>query len=229
MRKKRATTAKEFAAQLKADSAYQKKLEQQAENTARIQKAEAALMTALSSKGYTAASLDELVRKHAPLRREIADALVETLDDVSDTNVREAIVRALGAAREQFNVRPLADLFERVDSPTLRWAIANTLAEARPTSLSDWIIDALLNPAFGKAREMLTLAAARTNPPEVANPVLVRLLDELPGHAALALAETGGPGEVEALHRAYRTATGWERERIGRTINIIARRNEERA
>ena len=75
---------------------------------------------------------------------------------------------------------------------------------------------------------MLTLAAARTNPPDVVNPVLVRLLDELPGHAALALAETGGPGEVEALRGAYQRATGWEREQIGRTINIIARRHEER-
>jgi len=229
-------TAKEFAAQLNADSVYQAKLGQQTENAARIDKAEAALIKALSSKGYTAASLEELVRTHAPLRREIADALVESLDEVSDTNVREAdtnvreaIVRALGAAREQFNVRPLADLFERADSPTLRWAIANTLAEARPTSLSDWIIDALQNPAFGKAREMLTLAAARTNPPDVVNPVLVRLLDELPGHAALALAETGGLGEVKALRGAYQRATGWDREQIGRTISIIARRHQERA
>jgi len=228
MTKKRPMTAKEFAAQLEADSAYQAKLGQQTENAARIDKAEAALIKALSSKGYPAASLEELVRTHAPLRRELADALVESLDEVSDTNVREAIVRALGSAREPFNVRPLADLFERADSPTLRWAIANTLAEARPTSLSDWIIDALQNQAFGKAREMLTLAAARTNPPDVVNPVLVRLLDELPGHAALALAETGGPGEVEALRGAYQRATGWEREQIGRTINIIARRHEER-
>src|SRR5437762_11666657 len=100
MKKKRPTTAKEFAAQLKTDSAYQAKLDEQAKNTALILKAEAALMKALSSKGYTAASLDELVRKHAPLRREIADALVECLDEVSDTNIQEAIVRALGTARE---------------------------------------------------------------------------------------------------------------------------------
>src|SRR6266850_2642509 len=169
MKKKRPMTAKEFAAQLKADSTYQATLKQQAENAARIRKVETTLMKGLSSKGYNAASLDELVRTYAPLCREIADALVESLHEVSDTNVREAIVRALGAVREQFNVRPLADLFERADSATLRWAIANTLAEARPTTLSDWIISAVQNPQYGKAREMLALAAARTNPPEVAN------------------------------------------------------------
>jgi hypothetical protein len=60
------------------------------------------------------------------------------------------------------------------------------------------------------------------------NPALVRLLGELPGHAALALAETGGPRELDALRRAYARAAGWEREQIGRTVNMIERRVEER-
>src|SRR5713101_2077854 len=227
MKKNRPMTAEEFAAQLKADPAYQAKLEQQAAITARIQQAEGALMKALSAKGYSAASLDELVRKHAPLRRDLADALVESLQEVSDANVQEAVVRALGAAREEFDAAPLMDLFEQSDSATLRWAIANTLAEARPTKLGNWLIRAVQDNRYEKAREMLALAAARTNPPEVVNRVLVRLLDELPGHAALALAETGGPRELDALRRAYASATGWEREQIGRTMNMIERRNEE--
>jgi len=227
MRKKR-MTAEEFAAQLRADPAYQAKLEQQADNAAGIQKVAATLMEALSRKGYRAASLSELVRTYAPLPRDLANALIESLGQVSEANVLEAIVRAVGAAREEFNARPLVDLFERSDSPTLRWAIANTLAETRPAGLRDRLIRALEDRRYGKAREMLALAAERTNPPEVVNPILVRLLHELPGHAALALAETGGSKDLDALRRVYASATGWEREQIGRTINMIERRDEER-
>jgi HEAT repeat protein len=228
MRKKR-TTAEEFAGRLKEDPGYRAKLEQQAQGATRLREAEAELLKRLSSKGYRAASMDELVRQHAPLPRDLADALLECLGRVSETNLQEAIVRALGATREEFDAGQLTDLFERTDSSTLQWAIANTLAEARPASLGDWLIRALQNQRYGKAREMLALAAARTNPPEVVNPVLIHLLDELPGHAALALAETGAHRELEALRVAHRSATGWERDQIGRTIDLIARRDEERA
>ncbi len=156
------------------------------------------------------------------------DGTTMPMGGLSDASRSGPARRALGAAREEFDAGPLVHLFERSDSPTLRWAIANTLAETRPAGLRDWLIRALQDRHYGKAREMLALAAARTNPPEVVNRVLVRLLDELPGHAALALAETGGPRELDALRRAYAGATGWEREQIGRTINMIERRDEER-
>src|SRR6266566_255735 len=227
MRKKRGMTAEAFAAQLKADPAYQAKLGQDAETSARVQEAEAVLMKALASRGYRAASLDELVRSHAPLSHDLAAALVESLRQVSEPSLLEGIVRALGAARETFDARPLAQLFEASDSSTLRWAIANTLAETRPAGLGDWLLRALQERRYGKAREMLALAAARTNRPEVVNPILVRLLGELPGHVALALAESGGVTELDDLRRAYASATGWEREQIGRTVNMIERREEE--
>ncbi len=185
-------------------------------------------MKALASRGYRAASLDELVRSHAPLSHDLAAALVESLRQVSEPSLLEGIVRALGAARETFDARPLAQLFEASDSSTLRWAIANTLAETRPAGLGDWLLRALQERRYGKAREMLALAAARTNRPEVVNPILVRLLGELPGHVALALAESGGVTELDDLRRAYASATGWEREQIGRTVNMIERREEER-
>ena len=228
MRKKRDKTAEEFAAQLKSDPTYQAKLARQAETTARIQAAEATLMKALASKGYRASSLGELVRGHTPLSHDLADALVESLGQVSEPGLQEGVLRALGAARARFNVGPLIELFEQTDSTTLRWAIANTLAETRPAERGDWLIRALKDRRYGKAREMLALAAARANPPEIVNPILVRLLDELPGHVALALAETGGLGELDALRRAYANATGWEREQIGRSVNTIERREAER-
>jgi len=65
---------------------------------------------------------------------------------------------------------------------------------------------------MAKVARCSRLAAARTNPPDTANPVLLRLLDELPGHAALGLAESGTLSELPALERAYKSTTGWERE-----------------
>jgi hypothetical protein len=75
---------------------------------------------------------------------------------------------------------------------------------------------------------MLALAAARTNAPEKVNPILERLLNDLPGHAAVALEETGEPKQLTALRTAYRSASGWERDQLGRAINVIERRNQER-
>jgi HEAT repeat protein len=185
-------------------------------------------MARLAARGCAAKSLNELTERYAPLPEPLADALVDLLPSVDHPNVREGVVRALGARRTGFNVRPLLVLLEQTPSDSLRWAIANTLAEARPSDVASWVLQAVQDVRYGKAREMLALAAARTSAPAAANPVLVRLLAELPGHAALGLAESGTPKERPALRRAREQASGWEREQIGRTIDIITRRRQER-
>ena len=225
---KKPVTAAEFMAQLRGDAEYQAKIDAQAAQTAQIEEAERAAMMRLAAQGYAANSLNELVERYAPMPGPLADALVDLLSSVDHPNVREGVVRALGATLAGFNVRPLLELFEQTPSDSLRWAIANTLAEARPSDVASWALQAVQDVRYGKAREMLALAAARTNAPDAANPVLVRLLAELPGHAALGLAESGTPKELPALRRAREQASGWEREQIGRTIDIIKRRRQEK-
>lgn len=227
MVKKKPVTAEEFMATLRGDQVYMDKIHAQATTAAEIEGVERGVMSALASRGYPAASLKELQDKFAPFPTHLANDLVEMLSRVSNTNVLEAIVRTLGAARCEFDTSPLAELFDETDVPSLRWAIANTISETRPTELASWLLSRAQDHRLGQAREMLPLAVARTLPPDIANPVLVRLLGEIPGHAALGLAESGGPGELAALKQAYHRAQGWDREQIGRTIAIIERRAQE--
>jgi len=227
MVRKKPVTAEEFLAKLRGDHAYVAKMDAQAKRAAEIEGVEREVMAALASRGYSAASLKELQEEFAPFPTELANNLVEMLRRVTDTNVLEAIVRALGATRGGFDASPMTKLYDETDAPSLRWAIANTLAEARPTASAAWLLLRAQDHRLGQAREMLPLAVARTSPPDIANPALVRLLAEMPGHAALGLAESGGLGELAPLKQAYHRAQGWEREQVGRAIAIIERRAQE--
>jgi hypothetical protein len=73
---------------------------------------------------------------------------------------------------------------------------------------------------------MLLLALARIAPRDVANPVLLRHLDEMPGHVALGLAESGGMAEAEALRHKATREKGWVRKELQRAIRRIEKRDK---
>jgi hypothetical protein len=225
MKKKKDMKAADFAAQLRQDRDYLAKQAEQEERAAGAAAAERAVMEYLSSRGYSAVSLTDLVQRYAPINSNLAEDLLDSLSQVGHPAVLESVVRALGTVREDFDPLPLIGLFERTNSASLRWAIANTLAEARPRRAGQWILRSLSQRAYGKAREMLALAAARTNSPAAANRELVRLLDELPAHAGLALSESGTTQELPALEHAYAKAAGWVREELGRALAVIRARS----
>jgi hypothetical protein len=222
--KKKLRSAAEFAAELKQDREYMAKQVERATRLVEAEAAEQAAMEFLASRGYVARSLSALVQRYAPIPGDLAESLLDLLAEVDHPNVIESIVRALGAVRGSLDPSPLIRLFEQTESETLRWAIANTLAEARPTVAGPWILRAIRESAYGKAREMLALAGARTNHPEVVNPVLVDLLTELPSHAAMALRESGTAAELPALERAYSSSSGWQRKEIGRALSVVRKR-----
>jgi hypothetical protein len=132
------------------------------------------------------------MKGYAPLSPQIVQVLLKWLPRVEPDRCKGPLIGALGTAGEPFDGRPLVECFERdkYDS-LLRWPIANTMALARPFGITEWLIGAVKNPLFGTARQMLVLALARLAPPETSLPILVSLLDELPGHVANALEEVG--------------------------------------
>lgn len=231
MRKKR-ITAEELMAQLERDPAYVKRQAELADahelREAEIALAMRPLLQRLAEQGYEVSDLRELVLRHAPLAPKVVDTLLEWLPKIEDGAIKEHIVRALGAAGAPFPGESLAELFDRSTSEGLRWAIANTIAEARPGGITDWVLERARDPATGKAREMLALAVARLAPPEVANAALLRMLDDLPGHVALALAEIGGPYEATVLEAKSAATRGWVKREIEAAIRAIRRRSRGR-
>ena len=103
-------------------------------------------------------------------------------------------------------------------------AIANTIAEARPKGITDWLLSVVKDPAYGDARQMLTLAVARIASPQIANETLISIYDQLPGHVALALAESGGERELKFLEDKRDRSKGWVRREIEKAVKTIIKR-----
>lgn len=229
MSEKAKKTAAELMAELGSDLEYrrsQAEREKAREEThAEYASLEAPILERLQAVGAEAESLPDLVARHAPLRPEIVQILLEALARASNERLQDAIVRALGAAQEPFPGDELMRLFDATSSDGLRWSIANTLAEARPAIDERWLIERLTNPRQGKAREMLALALARIAPPQTAIPVLRDLVKDLPGHVAMALAEVGGPAEADLLRDQLPAAKTWLRKEIEKAIRKIERRS----
>ena len=228
MKYKRPMTAAELMAQLEADPNFQRtraeKEQRRAARSAELGAIKQPILDDLRRIGVEAESIEAVTERYAPLSPPIVEVLLHWLPRVADDRTKESLIRSLGAAGEPFDGRSLVEAFMHDASETLRWPIANTIAEARPFGVTDWLVEAAKNPAFGAARQMLVLALARLAPAETAAPILLSLLDELPGHVAAALAEVGREAELHALQDRVGQVDGWEKAEFLKAIRKIESR-----
>jgi len=228
MSKESWTTAGELMHRLQQDPEYQKQQAERErmhlERAERRRAAAAQVVDELRRAGFAVDAVEELAPRYAPLPGEAMDILLSRLPQVEDEVVQEMMVRALAATTRPFDGLVLARLFEASSSGSLRWAIGNTLALAHPTGLAAWVIRALADPASGKARETLAVAAARLAPQAVAIRTLTPLLEALPVSVAQALALCGGPAEAALLETRREQAKGWQRKEIDKAIRAIQKR-----
>ena len=224
-------SAAELAARLEQDTAYQndeaQRNQARVEREIQIRELTGPILADLRNLGVVVEEWNELVNRYAPLSVPVTRVLLSWLPRTEDVGVQEMIVRALAAASptHRFDGGPLATVFNETSSDSLRWAIANTLAVVRAEHIEGWIVTALQRPGSGKAREMLCIAAARLLKPEIANPLLISLLREMPGHAALGLAISGSKRELVPLESQLRNTKGWARREVEKAISAI-RRND---
>jgi hypothetical protein len=221
-------TAAELLARLNRNPKYRERevnrAREEALNVARSQKLGAPILQDLGAIGVTPSSLDRLAHEYAPFSEDVVKVLLNWIPRAMDPDIQESLIRSLGAAAVRFDGRPLIEAFENTRSDGLRWAIANTIAEARPTGLTNWLVGAVQDPSYGDARQMLCLAVARLASLQVANDVLVAVFDQLPGHVAMALAESGGKRELKFLRENRTRYKGWIRKEIDKAVRLIAKR-----
>src|ERR1022692_1550645 len=110
---------------------------------------EGPIVERLKTIGFDAGSVIDAVQKYSPLPKEFVDVLFEGIKHSSDLKLLEGLIRALAAARESFDGRPIVECYERFNDWNLRWVIANTIACAKPHSIDSWIDKALNDPVLG--------------------------------------------------------------------------------
>jgi len=106
------------------------------------------LLDTLRSLGFEATSIEDVIQKHAPLPSLVVEILLKSLETYQDWVVPEAVirqnqldmvVRALAAAAEPFDGRPLVKCYETKGNEAIEWSILNTIACAKPHSIDGWI------------------------------------------------------------------------------------------
>jgi hypothetical protein len=81
------------------------------------------------------------------------------------------------------------------------------------------------NKAYGDSRQMLVLAVARLAPHDVAQPILMRLLQDFPAFVAMAWSEIGTDLELQILETKLETAKpAWVKKEFVRAIKKIRKR-----
>jgi len=228
-------TADELMAELEAKPEFQmrmtEKAQRRAERKALIAQIEEPLLAELRELGIDVRYVSELCQpENVPVSPEVVSILLKWLPLVSHDRVKDAIIRAVGASREPFDGKPLVECFlaDRGDE-SLRWPIANTMAVAKPTGIADWLAGAVRERRYGTARQLLFTALARHAKRDVALPILRELVDEMPGHIAMALARIGDSSDADMLESRRDRGEAWERKEIDKAVRKIRKRAESKS
>ena len=152
---------------------------------------QAKVVRALREIGMQIQSIWDLVNSGAGYGSAIP-VLLELLPLISDRKVKEGIIRALSTpeARSIATAPLLAEMHASRDDETLAWVIGNALSvvvTSKDGAFED--LTALLrDQAFGRGRQMLPEALAKTKDPRALD-VLLEVLpqEELTGHVLYAL------------------------------------------
>jgi len=186
---------------------------------------EAEVVRALRNLGFDVESVYDLVNTRRTYGKAIP-LLVELLGRISDSGVKEGIVRALTVkeARGGDTARALIRAFEKEDHKhvLLKWAIGNALSVVADESVFHDVLRLAKDKAHGKAREMLVVALGNM-PKDRAIPELIRLLDEqdVVGYAIIALGRLKAYEAKQRIQSFLQDNRGWVRKEAQKALNLI--------
>lgn len=147
-------TAKELMDELAKDPEYLRRRAEKDERRRRrdelYDQLTKPILDTLRSHGFDASSIDDLVKEHAPLSTAAVEILLDSVEKCDNDRMCESLVRALGAAEKPFDGRVLASKYDQTHDEGLRFAVLNTIAMARPHSISAWLDKIRQNPFLRK-------------------------------------------------------------------------------
>lgn len=183
----------------------------------------------LESVGVSASSVSGL-RTSGVRYRAAIPVLLTWLDRVDDPRLKDQVVRTLTVpwAGPDARLRLLREFREPgpQEDPTgtgLRWTVGNALEVLFDDDCYDEYARVVVDPAFGRGREMIVLALGRSKRPEAAGLLASLVADPtIGGHAIQALSRVATPAERAALESGLQDPRAWVRAAARRGLARLA-------
>lgn len=182
----------------------------------------------LSKLGLKISSVFDLVRLTS-LPTVVFEELLKLLPAISDSVVKEGIVRALAikttsGGAEEVLLKEFGSISTyAVGGQSLKWAIGNTLGLLASDKYANQLIALATDRSHGAARQMVVVGLARLKDSRVSN-VLMELLDDptVCGHAVIALGKLREKRAGPLLMSLQNHSQKWVRTEVKKALKRIS-------
>lgn len=187
----------------------------------------AMIITGLRKRGYSINSINDLMRLSSK-ERELIPFLSGLLEQFTDENDKEFIVRCLGVKGFQEIISKLLEEFKTAKGNSYRWAIANSINIIHDMTIEQELITLSENKKYGAGRQMLVLSLGCYKTDSSIKCLRGLLQDEeVRGHALRALGKCGNSEVLPDIQKYCDSDNRWIRKEALNAADKIRRREND--
>lgn len=187
----------------------------------------AMIITGLGKRGYSINSINDLMRLSSK-ERELIPFLSGLLEQFTDENDKEFIVRCLGVKGFQEIIPKLLEEFKTAKGNSYRWAIANSINIIHDMTIEQELITLSENKKYGTGRQMLVLSLGCYKTDSSIKCLRGLLQDEeVRGHALRALGKCGNSEVLPDIEKYCDSDNRWIRKEALNAADKIRRREND--
>lgn len=187
----------------------------------------AMIITGLRKRGYSINSINDLMRLSSK-ERELIPFLSGLLEQFTDENDKEFIVRCLGVKGFQEIISKLLEEFKTAKGNSYRWAIANSINIIHDMTIEQELITLSENKKYGTGRQMLVLSLGCYKTDSSIKCLRGLLQDEeVRGHALRALGKCGNAEVLPDIEKYCDSDNRWIRKEALNAADKIRRREND--
>ena len=187
----------------------------------------AMIITGLRKRGYSINSINDLMRLSSK-ERELIPFLIGLLEQFTDENDKEFIVRCLGVKGFQEIIPKLLEEFKTAKGNSYRWAIANSINIIHDMTIEQELITLSENKKYGTGRQMLVLSLGCYKTDSSIKCLRGLLQDEeVRGHALRALGKCGNAEVLPDIEKYCDSDNRWIRKEALNAADKIRRREND--
>lgn len=187
----------------------------------------AMIITGLRKRGYSINSINDLMRMSSK-ERDLIPFLIGLLEQFTDENDKEFIVRCLGVKGFQEIIPKLLEEFKTAKGNSYRWAIANSINIIHDMTIEQELITLSENKKYGTGRQMLVLSLGCYKTDSSIKCLRGLLQDEeVRGHALRALGKCGNAEVLPDIEKYCDSDNRWIRKEALNAVDKIRRREND--